>query len=69
MMHDNKFSIPHYDSTQDDDWYLKSFDRRRIVLTFRKMTGVFGQANLQQTFCGSQLIDFYRQRAHRHCAG
>ena len=26
MIYDNKFSIPHYDSTQDDDWYLKAFE-------------------------------------------
>ena len=26
MIYNNKFSIPHFDSTQDDDWYLKAFE-------------------------------------------
>ena len=26
MIYNNKFSIPHYDSTQDDDWYLRAFE-------------------------------------------
>ena len=34
MIYNNKFSIPHFDSTQDDDWYLKAFENCEIMMKF-----------------------------------